>query len=99
MEVVGRVRQRDRVHTVFDLPAIAVVLPLDAAGRGTALGGARLVNAANRVGRRELLGNQLLAAITNLFLGPHNAFKESLKSSRRRPKMERHRLDILALDR
>ena len=65
-------------HAIVDLPTVAVVLPSDAHGMPAALGRARLVHAADRLGVGMVLGDDLLAAISELFFIPLDRFEESL---------------------
>ena len=65
-------------HTIVDLATVAVVLPTDAHGMPAALGRARLVDATDGFGMGMILGDDLLAAISELFFIPLDRFEESL---------------------
>jgi hypothetical protein len=66
----GRVAEMDPHHTVVDLTPIAVVLPTDPHRLWTALGRSRLIHAADRLGRRMVPGDDLLAAVSEFFFIP-----------------------------
>jgi hypothetical protein len=57
VESGSRISQRDVVDAVFDLPAIAIILPLDTGRLIAALGCSRFVNAADRLGACMLDGD------------------------------------------
>ena len=86
------------VDAVLHLSSITVVLPLDAGRVPTTLGNARLVNAADRLGAGVLLGNHLLASISQLLLVPHNRFQEPLQCPRSHPLIQGDRLGVLPPD-
>ena len=86
------------VDTVLHLPSITVVLPLDAGRVPAALGNARLVNAADRLGVGVLFGNHLLASISQLLLVPHNRFQEPLQCSWGHSLIQGDRLGVLPPD-
>ena len=68
----------DTHHAVVNLPPITVVLPADAHGFFTALGCARLVHAADRLGVRMVVGHNLLASISEFFFIPLDRFEKPL---------------------
>jgi hypothetical protein len=57
-------------HAIVDLTPIAVVLPTNADRLPAALGRARLVHAADRLGMGVLVGHNLLAAVSEFFFIP-----------------------------
>lgn len=97
MKVAARIRQRDVVHAVVDLAAIAVVLRLHAGRVRSALGRARFVDHADRPRVRMLARHQLLATIAEQPFIPLEVREEPLQRPRRLPLIESHRFDIFAL--
>ena len=69
-------------HTVLDLASIAIVLPGHPNGLLAALRRARLVHATDGFGMSVVVGNDLLALVTQPFFIPLNRFKKPLQSSR-----------------
>jgi len=65
-------------RTVFDLATIAVVLPTGTDGMRAAFGVARFVEDPDRVGMGVFLGDDLLAAIPQLFFIPLDRFEKAL---------------------
>lgn len=86
------------VDAVLNLPSITVVLPLDAGCMPAALGRSSLVDAADRLNAGMLVGDHLLATISQLLFIPHNGFKKALQSSRGHPLVHGNRLGVLPLD-
>lgn len=97
MEAGCGIRQGHAVDAVFDLPTIAVVLPFHTGRLGAALGGSRFVDAADGFWMRVFAGDDLLAAITQPLLTPHQAFEEPLERARRHLLIQGDGLSILAL--
>lgn len=97
MESLATIRERDVVDAVFDLAAVAVVLPFHARRVAAALGRAGLVDHTDRLGVGVLAGDKLLAAIAEQFLIPGDGFEKPLQSPHRDALREGHRLDILPL--
>jgi hypothetical protein len=91
------IRQGYAVDTVFDLPAIAVVLPFHTGRFGAALDGSRFVDATDGLWMRVFTGDNLLAAITQLLLTPHQGFEEPLERARWHLLIQGDGLGILAL--
>ena len=83
MKAGNRVAEMNSHDTIIDLASAAVVLPADAHGMPTALGRARLVHAADRVGVGMIFDDDLLAAISELFFIPLDPFEETLQGPRR----------------
>jgi hypothetical protein len=65
-------------HAVVDFSPIAIVLPTDAHRLFAALGRSRLIHAADRLGRRMVPGDDLLAPVSEFLFIPLDRFKESL---------------------
>jgi hypothetical protein len=65
-------------HAVVHLAAVAVVLSPNSHRLGTALGRARLVHDADGFGMSMLLGDDLLTAVSQLFLVPLDRFEKTL---------------------
>lgn len=84
-------------HAVVHLPAIAVPLPSDSHGVFAALGRPRLVQAADGIGMRMVFGDDLLAAISKLFIIPLDRFEEPLQRPRRGLESQRNGLSRLAV--
>jgi hypothetical protein len=85
------------VDAVLDLAAVAVVLTLHTGGLAAALGGAGIIDHANRRRVRVLAGHQLLAAVAEPLLVPGDGLQKTLQCPRRNLLIQRHRLDILSL--
>ena len=75
----SRIGQCDVVDAVFDLPAIAVILPLDTGCLIAALGRSRFVNAADCLGVCMLDGDDLLTTISQYLFIPDDGLKEPLQ--------------------
>lgn len=97
MEVGTGIGQGDGVDAVFDLAAVAVVLPLHGGRVPAAFGRSRLVDHAQRLGVHMLGGHQLLAAVAEPLFVPADGFEESLERADGHALSQRERLDILAL--
>lgn len=78
MKAESRITEMNPHHAVVDLPPIAVVLPTDAHGLFAALGRARFIHAANRVGVRMVGGDDLLAPVSKFFFIPLDRFEKAL---------------------
>ena len=59
-----RIAQSHIVDAVFDLPAIAIVLPFDASRFTSAFGGSGFINRADGIPVSVFRGNNLLATIS-----------------------------------
>jgi hypothetical protein len=70
-------------HAVVDLPAVAVPLATNSRGRFAALGRARFVHATDGFAVGMLLGNDLLAAISEFLFIPLDRFEKALQRPRR----------------
>jgi len=86
------------VDAILNLPPIAVVLSLDAGRMPAALGDARLVDAADRLGAGVLVGDHLLAAISQLAFIPNDGFQKPLQRSRGHSLLQGNCLGVLPLD-
>jgi hypothetical protein len=64
--------------TVVDLPAVSIPLPTDAHRVLATLGRARLVHATDGFGMSMVLGDNLLAAISQLLFIPLDRFEKAL---------------------
>lgn len=87
----------DSDHTVVHLSPVAVPLPTDSHRFFATLGSARFVHATNGLGMGVVLGDDLLAAISEFFFIPLDRFEESLQRPRRRLKTQRDGLGRLAV--
>jgi len=74
----GRIAEMHSHHAVVDLPPIAVVLPTDAHRLFAALGRSRLIHAADRLGRRMVPGDDLLAPVSEFLFIPLDRFEKPL---------------------
>ena len=86
------------VDAVLNLPPIAVVLSLDTGRVPAAFGDARLVDAADRLRTGVLVGDHLLAAISQLAFIPNDGFQKPLQRSRGHPLIQGNGLGVLPLD-
>ena len=86
------------IDAVFDLAPISVVLPLHARRVRAALGHAGFIDAANGVGMSMLCRDDLLTAIAELVVIPHDRLEQSLQRARNDILIECHGLDILPRD-
>ena len=83
--------------TVFDLAAIAIVLSLRSDGMVSALGGAGLIDAPDRVGMSMLLSDNRLTAVTQFFFVPLDRFEKTLQRPRFGIESQRDSLDTFSL--
>lgn len=98
MEIFAAVRQRDIVDAVLDLAAVAVVLTFDAGGVFAALGGAGLINAADRLGVGMFASDDLLATVPQPLFIPNDRLQEPLQRSGSHPLVQGDRFGVLSLD-
>jgi hypothetical protein len=84
--------------TVVVLSTIAVPLPAYTDGFFTTLGRTGFVDAADGLGMSMLAGDDLLASISYFFFVPLDRFQEPLERSRSGTKLDRHCLDVLAMN-
>ena len=84
-------------HTVVDLPSIAVVLATGTDLLLAALSGAGLVQTTNRFAVSMVLGDDLLAAVSELLFIPLDRFEEALQSPRRGLEVQGDGLGRLAM--
>jgi hypothetical protein len=87
----------DSHHTVVDLSPIAVVLTSGAHRLDAAFGRTRLVHATDGLWVGMVLGDDLLAAISELLFIPLDRFQKSLQRPRRRLKTQGDRLGRFAV--
>ncbi len=84
-------------NTVVDLPSVAIPLAGNSHGRFAALGRARLVHATDRLGVGMILGDDLLAAISEFLFIPLDRFEKALQRPRRGLELQADRLGRLAM--
>jgi hypothetical protein len=84
-------------HAAVDLPAVAVPLATNSHGRFAALGRARFVHATDGFAVGMLLGNDLLAAISEFLFIPLDRFEKALQRPRRGAELQGDRLGRLAV--
>ena len=65
-------------NTIVDFPTVAIPLATGTHGLFAALGGAGLVHATDGLGVGMLLGNNLLAAVSELLFIPLDRFEKTL---------------------
>ena len=70
-------------NTVVDLSAVAIPLAGNSHGRFAALGRARLVHTTDGLGVGMILGDDLLAAISEFLFIPLDRFEKALQRPRR----------------
>jgi hypothetical protein len=85
------------VDTVLKLPPIAIVLSLDTGRVAATFGNTRLVDAADRFATGVLIGNHLLATISQLLFIPHDRFQKPLQRPRGHPLIQGNGLRILTM--
>ena len=96
MKAGRRVADVDRHNRVVDLPAVAVPLTGNAHGCFAAFGRARLVHATDGLGVGMILGDDLLAAISESLFIPLDRFEKALQCPRRGLELQGDRLGRLA---
>jgi len=84
-------------NTVVDLPPVAIPLAGNSHGRFAALGRARLVHATDGLGVGMILGDDLLAAISEFLFIPLDRFEKALQRPRRGLELQGDRLGRLAV--
>jgi hypothetical protein len=97
MKVLARVGDRDIVDAVFDLAAVAVVLPLDPCGVVATLGRAGLIDASDGSGVGVFGGDYLLATITKFLFIPDDRFEKPLQGSRCDSLLQSDRFGVFSL--
>ena len=78
----SRIAQSHIVDAVFDLSAIAIVLPFDASRFASAFGGSGFINSADGLRVSVFRGDNLLAAISQHLLIPDQGFEKTLQCPR-----------------
>ena len=92
-----RVAEVNPHNTVVDLPPVAVPLAGNSHGRFAALGRARLVHTTDGLGVGMILGDDLLAAISEFLFIPLDRFEKALQRPRRGLELQADRLGRLAM--
>lgn len=84
-------------NTVVHLPAVPIPLATNSDRFFTTLGRPRLIHAADGIGMSMVFGDDLLAAISELFFIPMDRFEEPLQRPWRRLESQRDGLRRLAV--